>query len=71
MIQVRYYLTDSPSPRTTYENKKEETVTRVPVSSEDKTITTSVIMTRDINSVSSDNYSVKIFTTMIAGKWKR
>ena len=63
MIQVRYYLTDSPLSRTTYESRKEETVTRTTVSSGSRTTTTTTTVTTNSTSESSDNYSVKTLTT--------
>lgn len=73
MVQLRYHVTDSPLSRTSYENRKEETVVTITKTSTKKeapaptpaaqmTSSTEPVV-RDANLESSDAYSVKTLTT--------
>lgn len=65
MIQLRYHVTDSPLSRSTYENRKEETVvtTKVTTKKEVASTSSSAPVVRDSSLESSDSYSVKTLTT--------
>ena len=66
MVQIRYHLTDTPLVRSTYESRKEETVTRTTVTKTNGGVTktsTTTTVTRDGSMESSDVHSVKTLTT--------
>lgn len=73
MVQLRYHVTDSPLSRTSYENRKEETVVTTTKTITKKetaaspapapSTTSNEPVVRDANLESSDAYSVKTLTT--------
>lgn len=71
MVQMRYHVTDTPLARTSYENRKEETVVKTTKTSTSAgkpatattTVTTTTTVVRDSSMESSDTFNVKTLTT--------